>query len=70
MKRYLLFFGDIYYASGGMNDLEGDFDTIEEAEKRCKELLAGEPVLVWFHIFDTLEDGFVSEGDESAFNGI
>lgn len=31
MKRYLLFAGNNYYPSGGMNDLAGDFDTIEEA---------------------------------------
>lgn len=31
MKRYLLFAGDQYYPRGGMYDLRGDFDTLEEA---------------------------------------
>lgn len=31
MKRYLLFAGSTYYASGGWNDFVEDFDTYEEA---------------------------------------
>jgi hypothetical protein len=31
MKRFLLFKGDNYYPSGGMDDFQGDFDTREEA---------------------------------------
>lgn len=32
MKRYLLFAGDHYYPSGGIEDYMGDYDTVEEAE--------------------------------------
>lgn len=31
MKRYLAFYGSIYYPRGGMDDFIGDFDTEEEA---------------------------------------
>ena len=31
MKRYIAFAGDIYYPSGGMDDIVGFFDTVEEA---------------------------------------
>ena len=33
MKRYLVFYGSIYYPVGGMNDFIGDFDTKEDAIK-------------------------------------
>ena len=41
MKRFMLFGHDSYYPSGGWNDFEGDFDTIEEAQahidgQKCK----------------------------------
>lgn len=31
MKRYLAFYGSIYYPSGGMEDFIGDFDSKLEA---------------------------------------
>lgn len=31
MKRYLAFYGEVYYPNRGMDDLVGDFDTMEEA---------------------------------------
>jgi hypothetical protein len=37
MKRYLAFYGDIYYAGGGMNDFIGDYDSVEDCEKAIKE---------------------------------
>lgn len=33
MKRFLLFYGMIYYPSGGAGDFKKDFDTKEEAEE-------------------------------------
>ena len=33
MKRYLLFYGDNYYPSGGWGDFHGSFDTIQEAQQ-------------------------------------
>jgi hypothetical protein len=32
MKRFLTFYGDIYYPNGGIDDLIGDFETIDEAK--------------------------------------
>lgn len=48
MYRYLVFGGDIYYASGGINDFIGSYDTldaaIEAALKKDDD---------WYHIFDS-----------------
>lgn len=38
MKRFLLFCYDTYYPVGARQDLQGDFDTLEEAVKKAKEL--------------------------------
>lgn len=51
MKRYARFFGDRYYPLGGWEDLDGTYDTIEEAT------VVLEP-LQWYHIVD-LETGVV-----------
>jgi len=37
MKRYLLFRGRDYYPSGGIDDLLGDFDTVEECISECRK---------------------------------
>ena len=37
MKRYLAFYGDCYYAGGGMNDFITDCDTIEDCETAIKK---------------------------------
>lgn len=48
MKRYWLLAGDDYYPVGGMRDLAGCFDTIEEAKAfNCQA--------DWAHIFDAQE---------------
>lgn len=46
-KRYMLFAGSEYYPSGGMDDLKGTFDTVEEAtaEGYAKRY-------DWFHVVD------------------
>ena len=31
MKKYLAFYGAVYYPSGGMDDFIGDYETLEEA---------------------------------------
>ncbi len=38
MKRYWVFAWDSYYPEGGMNDLQGRFETYEEAEELEEEL--------------------------------
>ena len=40
MKRYLVFLGENYYPSGGMDDFLNDFDTPEECKKAIRESLA------------------------------
>lgn len=51
MKRYLLFIIEEYYPSGGWNDLEAGFDTLEEVKQAVEQL---EPCHhQWYDIVDT-----------------
>lgn len=36
-KRYILFGYDKYYPGGGMEDIIGSFDTVDDAKKAIKE---------------------------------
>ena len=59
MKRYMLFAGDHYYPSGGMNDYRGDYDTLEMAIRstgRCD----------WWHVYDTKNQDTVT-GDSCGY---
>ena len=47
-KRYWLFAGNDYYATGGMHDFRDCFDSVEEAETSAKKLDCDE----WFHVVD------------------
>jgi hypothetical protein len=38
MKRYLAFAGSVYYPEGGIEDLKGHFDTVEEACQALTEI--------------------------------
>ena len=50
MKKYLVFYGYVYYPEGGMNDFHGDFDTIEE----CNNFMDNNMGLgMWSHIYNT-----------------
>lgn len=53
MKRFLLFTGAEYYPAGGMNDLDGDFKTYEEAEAKVKKDIENGGNIDWGHVFDT-----------------
>lgn len=65
MKRYLAFFGSIYYPRQGMGDFIGDFDTPSDAIRACKERCRKENVppeykndterweYHYAHVFDT-----------------
>lgn len=66
MKKYALFTFDVYYPSGGMKDLYGFYDTIEEAKKdlftedehfRHRDLYQIVDTTTW----KTVEDGVVEE---------
>jgi hypothetical protein len=37
MKKYLAFYGAVYYPSGGMDDFIGDYETLEEAIQSIEE---------------------------------
>ncbi len=67
MKRYLLFYGEVYYPNGGIDDLLSEHETLEEAllafdQKiesemqngyyRNKKLLMDDR---WAHVYDTVE---------------
>ena len=59
MKNYLVFIGEVYYASGGMEDFTIDFDTLEEATAfvESKKLEDSK----WFHIYSLTERKIVLE---------
>ena len=65
MKRYLAFYGNCYYAGGGMNDFITDSDTIEDCEKAIQQAHAKnrpddlEWEWTWKQIYDTEKRYFV-----------
>jgi hypothetical protein len=61
MKRYLLFCYSQYYPSGGWNDFEGSFDTIEDAQNAAH----GD----WWHIVDTEDGRTCASGSNLKNNG-
>lgn len=53
MNRFLLFCGETYYPNGGMKDLVGSFDTLEDTKlSLCSD---------WAHVFDLELDEIVVE---------
>ncbi len=61
LSRYLLFYGDKYYPSGGMEDFKKDFDTTEDAIIWLDEYVKANKIYVtveeewkyrWAHIYD------------------
>lgn len=55
MKRYLLFSGQCYYPSGGIDDFNGDFDSFEEAKSEYETLKSNKNVWCreWAHVWDS-----------------
>lgn len=60
-KRYLLFYGDIYYPQGGMDDYKNSFDSLEEAvifvdtyinENKIYDTVQEEWEYRWAHVYD------------------
>ena len=47
-KRYWLFAGNDYYATGGMHDFRDCFDSVAQAEASAEKLECEE----WFHVVD------------------
>ena len=61
MKRYLAFYGQEFYPSGGWNDYEGDYDTKEAAVSAMEQLAEVNRIRIddkslwygqWAHIID------------------
>jgi hypothetical protein len=55
--RFILFAGDAYYPSGGMNDVKGSYDTLDEAFAEATRLCEYTETRVydWAHIYDQVE---------------
>lgn len=49
MNKYLLFSGDYYYPSGGMEDFVMSFETLDAAKEYVK---ASHESLMWHHVAD------------------
>jgi hypothetical protein len=51
--RYALFAGDNYYPCGGLRDLKGRFETLEDARVYVTTHLSYGEFYDWWHIVDT-----------------
>jgi hypothetical protein len=57
VKRYLLFGGEHYYPSGGWQDFQKDFDTLEAAQAEGAQYDANRKSIIdWWHVYDTQEN--------------
>lgn len=71
MRRYWLFGGDTYYASGGFHDFRGSFDTIEHATDDAKTRPSDvehpkRGPIEWWHIFDSEAEEIVEQSECKA----
>ena len=73
-KRYWLFGGECYYATGGVHDRQGMYDTIADAVAEGKRQQAAEwsgrlhDVYEWWHVVD-ITTGEIVAGSESQAYG-
>ncbi len=67
MKKFILFASETYYASGGMGDMQGSFDSLEEAENEFHENEDGIEGWDWFEIVDRDSWKFVLKDVERRF---
>ena len=64
MKRYLLFAGEAYEASGGWLDFVSDHDYPREADAAARKLLLPGPSRCqWFHVVDS-DSGKIIQDEE------
>ncbi len=68
MKRYILFSGISYYASGGFNDFTGTYDSLKDAIK-AGETQPGTYYPEWYHVWDNELQTIVSHGEEAPYGG-
>ena len=57
-KKFWLFAGDYYYPQGGMDDLKGDFDSLQEAIDAGNERQGDHRKYDWGHVLN-IEDGSI-----------
>jgi hypothetical protein len=62
-KRYWLFAGECYYASGGIHDFEGSFDSAAEAEAGAQKFEYDQ----WYHVVDITTGQIVSGTKYQAY---
>lgn len=61
MKRYWLFAGD-FYAKGGWDDLQNDFDSEDDAISKGRLLIKAEG-FSWWHVVDSAVGKIVRKSD-------
>ncbi len=61
MKKYLAFYGEVYYPSQGMGDFIGDFDTLEEAIERINKKNLDEDKGLWDYYWGNIYDTELKE---------
>lgn len=66
MKNYLLFTGDIYYASGGFYDAHSDHETLDEAIDKAK-ILTEDDLIRWAHVVDISQGKIIFEQERAYF---
>ena len=64
-KRYMLFGGQAYYASGGFHDYLGSFGDLEKAVAYASSIM--DDVIDWWHIFDCEERKCVACSEYQAY---
>jgi hypothetical protein len=65
MDKYLVFYGEDYYPSGGWDDFEGFFKTLDGAKKH---LLARDPENKWGHIVFEGKIVFEAKGNQKDYS--
>lgn len=61
MKKYLAFYGEIYYPSIGMGDFIGDFDTLEEAIEHINKTNLDKDKGLWDYHWGSIYDTELKE---------
>ena len=56
MKRYMLFAGDCYYPSGGMEDFVMSSNVLDVLMTYASKNIASG---AWYHIYDTVDMTFI-----------
>ncbi len=67
MKQYLLFAGDNYHPYGGIDDYQGDFNTVEEAVKQFRSgyydnCSSRKQYWDWYQVVKSEDMSFVTHG--------